>query len=322
MLDKIQAPIAQHMRYFDKRFREETRSGIALLDVVMSYMLRKKGKRVRPMLVFLSAGLHGEINDRSYRAAVLIELLHTATLLHDDVVDGATKRRGLFSLNSIWKNKVAILVGDFLLSRGLLLSLRHEDYTLLHLVTEAVEQMSEGELLQVQKTRKLNMNYEEYLRIIEKKTASLFSVCCQLGASSTGASADTMTQMRSLGYKLGTAFQMRDDLFDYEENGPIGKPFALDIQQKKITLPLLYALKDCRASERRRILGLLKHRSDSSSARKQIVSFVRASKGISYTRSCMQQYGEEALVLLDRMPDSSYRDALKQLVHFTIQRSS
>ena len=321
MLDKIQAPITRHIRQFEKQFRKETRSGVALLDVVMSYMLRKKGKRIRPILVLLSAGINGKINECSYRAAVLIELLHTATLLHDDVVDDSTKRRGLFSVNSVWKNKVAVLVGDFLLSRGLLLSLRHKDYALLHLVTEAVEQMSEGELLQAQKTRKLNMSYEEYLQIVEKKTASLLSACCQLGASSTDASTDVITQMRILGQKMGIAFQMRDDLFDYEENGLTGKPFALDIQQKKITLPLLYALENCYASKRRHILGLLRRRSNSSSARKQIVSFVRSSEGISYTRSCMNRYGEEALLILEKMPVSVYRDAMCQLIQFATQRN-
>ena len=320
MLEKIQAPIAEHMRRFDKQFREETRSRVALLDLIMSYMLRKKGKRMRPMLVFLSAGLHGEINDRSYRAAVLIELLHTATLLHDDVVDGATQRRGLFSVNSVWKNKIAVLVGDFLLSRGLLLSLRNKDYALLHLVTEAVEQMSEGELLQAQKTRKLNMRYEEYLQIIEKKTASLLATCCQLGATSVDAPPEALTRMRKLGYKLGIAFQIRDDLFDYEENGPAGKPFALDIQQKKITLPLLYALAQCSPIERKHVLGLLKRQSGSAATRRKIMDFVKASKSLTYTRNCMEQYGAEALSLLAELPASSYRAALQQLVYFAMQR--
>lgn len=320
MLDQIQAPILKHMRSFDRKFRTEIRSQVTLLDMIMAYILRRKGKRIRPILVFLSAGLYGEINERSYRAAMLMELLHTATLIHDDVVDGAAKRRGLFSIHSVWKNKIAVLVGDFLLSRGLLLALRHKDYALLHLLTTAVEQMSEGELLQAQKTRKLNMRYEEYLQIIEKKTASLLATCCQLGAASTGASPEQLNRMYDLGRALGIAFQMRDDLFDYEENGPAGKPFALDIQQKKITLPLLYALAQCGPQERRRIRHLLRHKSHRAAVRKDIVSFVEDFGGLSHTRTHMQQYGAKALALLEECAESPYRKALQQLIHFAMQR--
>ena len=320
MLHHIERPIAEHMQQFDKQFRKEARSQVTLLDVVLFYMLRKKGKRLRPMLVLLSAGLYGQISERSYRAAVLIELLHTATLLHDDVIDGAAKRRGIFSVNSVWKNKVSVLAGDFLLSRGLLLALRHKDYDLLHIVTQAVEQMSEGELLQAQKTRKLNMHYEEYMQIIKKKTASLLASCCQVGAASVGAAPVDVEQIGVLGYKLGIAFQMRDDLFDYEENGPSGKPFALDIKQKKITLPLLYALQQCDMLKRRCMLSLLRRRSYSLVARRRIVGFVRSHGGIEYTRNHMESYGNEALSTLNQLPPSPYKESLELLVRFSMQR--
>lgn len=320
MLHEIEHPIAAQMQQFDQRFKAEIRSQVTLLDMVMSYILRKKGKRLRPILVFLCAGLYGSIEERSYRAAMLIELLHTATLLHDDVVDRASERRGLFSVNSIWKNKVSVLAGDFLLSRGLLIAMRHQDYDLLEIVTHTVEEMSQGELLQVQKTTKLNIQYEEYLQIIKKKTASLLAGCCQLGASSVGASIQEIERMKQLGYQLGIAFQMRDDLFDYEENGPAGKSFGLDIQEKNLTLPILYALNKASPLQRSSIRSLLKRKRYSLGARRKIVKFVRTQGGLTYTRNLMEQYTSEAMRILKDLEPSVYKSALLHLVEFTTQR--
>ena len=286
----------------------------------MSYILRKKGKRLRPILVFLSAGLYGSISERSYRAAILIELLHTATLLHDDVVDDASKRRGLFSVNSVWKNKASVLSGDFLLSRGLVIALRNKDYDLLEIVTHAVEEMSQGELLQAQKALKLNVQHEEYIDIIRKKTASLLSSCCQLGAASVSAPREEIERMSQLGYQLGIAFQIRDDLFDYEEHRPTGKPTGLDIKQKNLTLPILYALNSCSSLQRVRIRYLLKRKSHTVSVSREIIDFVRKRDGLTYARNLMEQYASEATRILGELKPSVYRTALLRLTQFITAR--
>ena len=297
MIDKIQAPIATEVAKFDKFFKKEIQSNTTLLNIVLRYFLRKKGKRIRPVLVFLSAGLCGNINERTYRAALLVELLHTATLVHDDIVDEAKTRRGLFTINKIWKNKVAVLVGDFLLSKGMLVALKNKDYDLLHIVSQAVEQMSEGELLQYQKTRKLNMNYEEYFQIIEKKTASLLAVCCQVGAASSSDTEEEAALLKRIGLKLGLCFQIRDDLFDYETHAWSGKTFGLDFQNKKITLPLIYALSKSPSKTRREILRTLKERKKSLHSSK-IIDFTHTFGGVEFARRTMQTYAQEAQQLL------------------------
>src|SRR3954470_7304910 len=244
---------------FEKKFRSSMKSSVPLLDRITHYIVKRKGKQMRPMFVFLTAGLCGEINERSHRAATLIELLHTATLVHDDVVDDSNERRGFFSINALWKNKIAVLVGDYLLSKGLLLSVNNNDHHLLKIVSEAVKIMSEGELLQIEKARKLDIKEEIYFEIIRQKTASLIASCCACGAASTGASEEVVSKMHQFGELIGIAFQIKDDLFDYGPDGKIGKPTGIDIKESKMTLPLIHVLTLASSSDRRRIINIVKN---------------------------------------------------------------
>ncbi|HET9485989.1 MAG TPA: polyprenyl synthetase family protein, partial [Chryseosolibacter sp.] len=271
-LDDIKAPIAREMQEFEPRFRASMKTRVLLLDKIMSYIVKRKGKQMRPMFVFLSAGTCGGINDSTFRGASLIELLHTATLVHDDVVDEANYRRGFFSVNALWKNKVAVLVGDFLLSRGLILSIENRDFNLLKIVTNAVKEMSEGELLQIEKSRRLDINEEVYYDIIRQKTASLIASCCAVGASSSGATDDVVEKMREFGEKIGMAFQIKDDLFDYGEM-EIGKPLGIDIKEKKMTLPLIYALSQSGWLEKRRIISIVKNESEKPRKVKEVIAY-------------------------------------------------
>ena len=321
MLKEIEKSIASHLREVDRLFVASSQSHVALLDVVLRYVLRGKGKRIRPILVLLTSGVHGRIDEGSYRAAALVELLHTATLIHDDVVDGAGQRRGLFSIPAVWKNKVAVLVGDFLFSRTLGLSLTHKDDSLLRVVNQAVVQITEGELLQLQKLRKVNMREKEYLQIIEKKTASLLAACCQMGALVGGASSAEEEQMRRFGLTLGLVFQMRDDLFDYEHIPPAGKPLGLDLQERKMTLPLLHALSVAPLSLRRSMRSLLTQKKKATpKVRQQICDFVRRHDGIAHTRRCMEDLCHKAQGFIEPLPDSSYKRSLLDLVAFCLQR--
>lgn len=320
-LDDIKAPIAREMDEFEKKFRSSMKTHVMLLDKIMNYIVKRKGKQMRPMFVFLSAGACGGINESTYRGASLIELLHTATLVHDDVVDEANYRRGFFSVNALWKNKVAVLVGDFLLSRGLILSVENRDFDLLTIVTNAVREMSEGELLQMEKSRRLDITEEVYFEIIRQKTASLISSCCAVGASSSGATVDVVNIMRSFGEKIGIAFQIKDDLFDYGEE-EIGKPLGIDIKEKKMTLPLIHALANAGWIERRRIIGIVKNESDKPKKVKEVIQFVKNSGGIEYAQRMMNNYHQEALQLLHHFPESAYKKSLIQLVQFTIDRNS
>jgi octaprenyl-diphosphate synthase len=272
------------------------------------------------MFVFLSAGVAGTITEASYRGAALIELLHTATLVHDDVVDDASYRRGFFSVNALWKNTIAVLVGDYLLSRGLLLSVDHGDFGLLRIVSNATREMSEGELLQMEKARKLDITEEVYYEIIRQKTASLISSCCAVGAASAGADDDTVKYLREFGEKIGMAFQIKDDLFDYGNN-EIGKPRGIDIREKKMTLPLIYALNKSEKPERKHILKLIKKKSDSNAVVREVIDFVRQKGGLTYAEEVMEQYYQDALSMLDRFPESQYRQSLGDLVTYTIQRT-
>jgi octaprenyl-diphosphate synthase len=318
-LKEIQAPIALEMKEFEKKFRDSMKSKVLLLDKIMTYIVKRKGKQMRPMFVFLSAGTAGSINESTYRGAALIELLHTATLVHDDVVDDAHYRRGFFSINALWKNKIAVLVGDYLLSRGLLLSVDHEDYDLLKIVSEATREMSEGELLQMEKARKLDIDEEVYYEIIRQKTASLIASCCAVGACSGGADEAAKSKMRLFGEKVGMAFQIKDDLFDYGTS-EIGKPIGIDIREKKMTLPLIYALKNTNGSNRRRTIHIIKKQSHKKKKVQEVIDFVRSAGGIEYAREVMLKYYEDALEILKGFADSPYKQALGDLVQFTIER--
>lgn len=320
-LDNIKAPIAREMDEFEKKFRSSMKTHVMLLDKIMNYIVKRKGKQMRPMFVFLSAGTCGGIQESTYRGASLIELLHTATLVHDDVVDEANYRRGFFSVNALWKNKVAVLVGDFLLSRGLILSVENKDFNLLSIVTNAVREMSEGELLQMEKSRRLDITEEVYFEIIRQKTASLISSCCAVGASSSGASEEAVGIMQNFGEKIGLAFQIKDDLFDYGEE-EIGKPLGIDIKEKKMTLPLIYALSKASWMERRRIISIVKNESEKPKKVKEVIQFVKASGGIEYAQKIMNNYHQEALQLLNHFPESAYKTSLTQLVQFTIDRNN
>lgn len=275
---------------------------------------------MRPMFVFFAAGLCGKITDSTYRGASLVELLHTASLVHDDVVDNANERRGFFSINALWKNKVAVLVGDFLLSKGLLLSVNNNEHDLLKIVSEAVEQMSEGELLQIEKARKLDIEEEIYYEIIRKKTASLIASCCASGACSAKADADTIELMRLFGEKVGLAFQIKDDLFDFGLDD-VGKPVGNDIKEKKMTLPLIYALSQTSKSEKRRIINLVKNHNENTEKVEEVIQFVRSSGGLEYATGRMMEFQQEAFDILAKFPDNVYKEGLKQLVTFTTERN-
>ena len=320
-LEDIKAPIAREMQEFEPKFRASMKTRVLLLDKIMSYIVKRKGKQMRPMFVFLSAGTCGGINDSTFRGASLIELLHTATLVHDDVVDEANYRRGFFSVNALWKNKVAVLVGDFLLSRGLILSIENKDFNLLKIVTTAVKEMSEGELLQIEKSRRLDINEEIYYDIIRQKTASLIASCCAVGASSSGASGEIVEKMRAFGEKIGMAFQIKDDLFDYGEM-EIGKPLGIDIKEKKMTLPLIYALSQSGWLEKRRIISIVRNESEKPKKVKEVIAYVKQSGGIQYAVEKMNQFHREALAILESFPKSDYRSSLKDLVQFTIDRTN
>jgi len=318
---EIKASIADEMNEFEIRFKQSMKSNTPLLDKISNYIIKRKGKQMRPMFVFLTAKLCGEVNDSTYTAASLIELLHTATLVHDDVVDDANLRRGFFSINALWKNKIAVLVGDFLLSRGLLLSIDNGEFNLLRIVSHAVREMSEGELLQMEKARKLNITEEIYFDIIRQKTASLIAACCQSGAHSVNAGPDAEKRMNQFGEKVGIAFQIKDDLFDYNSNGDdIGKPTGIDIKEKKMTLPLIYALSKASVSDRRWIIRTIKRDNTNKAKVQRVVDFVFQSGGIEYAQEIMLRYRKEALEILFSFEDSESRRALEGLVNYTIER--
>jgi octaprenyl-diphosphate synthase len=311
--------IGEELQQFEIHFREAVKSRVALLDRIMQYIVKRKGKQLRPMFVLLAAKLGGPINDTSYRAASLVELLHTATLVHDDVVDEAMERRGFFSINAIWKNKIAVLVGDYLLSKGLLLSLNNKDHLVLQILSNAVKEMSEGELLQIEKSRNLNLSEEVYYEIIKGKTASLLASSCAAGASSTFESEYAVEQMRLFGEKVGMAFQIKDDLFDYG-SANVGKPTGNDIREKKLTLPLIYTLNNCDASTRKRIIYIVKNENTQANKVKYIIEQVEAFGGIEYATKKMFAYRDEALDVLHKFPNSEVRDALEELVRYTTDR--
>ncbi len=319
-LKDIQAPVSTEMVAFEKKFRASMKTNVVLLDKIMGYIVKRKGKQMRPLFVFLSAGVNGGITESTYTGASMIELLHTATLVHDDVVDDAHYRRGFFSVNALWKNKIAVLVGDFLLSRGLLLSLENDDYPLLKIVSKAIKEMSEGELLQMEKARRLDITEEVYYEIIRGKTASLIASCCEIGAYSSGQNSEGVSALRDFGLNVGMAFQIKDDLFDYGAF-EIGKPTGIDIKEKKMTLPLLYALRQVKSGEKKSIIGKIKKSDKNKKYIGEVIAFVKANGGIEYATSVMEDYHQKAIATLTSFPESPYRDSLEELVRFTIART-
>ncbi len=318
-LDEIKQPIAGELDAFEQKFKASMQSSVPLLDRITHYIVKRKGKQIRPMFVFFAASLCGGITEATHRGAALVELLHTATLVHDDVVDNSYERRGFFSINALWKNKIAVLVGDFLLSKGLLLSINNGDFGLLKIVSEAVKQMSEGELLQIEKARRLDIDEAVYYEVIRQKTASLIASCCACGAASAGADAETIEKMRLFGEKVGIAFQIKDDLFDFGTDD-IGKPLGIDIKEKKITLPLIYALNKSGSAEKRRIINLVKNHNEEADKVAEIIDYVRNSGGMDYASRQMEIYQQEAFDILNELPEHSSRNALQQLVRFTTER--
>ena len=318
-MDFVQNVIGEELNIFEKKFADSVKSHAPLLDRIMNYIIKRKGKQLRPMFVFLSAKLNAPINERTYRAAALVELLHTATLVHDDVVDESLERRGFFSINAIWKNKIAVLVGDYLLSKGLLLSTENNDFEHLKIVSEAVKQMSEGELLQIEKSRNLNLDEVVYFEIIRNKTASLLSAACAVGACTTSNDNAIISRMKAFGEKVGIAFQIKDDLFDYGTDD-IGKPTGNDIKEKKLTLPLIYTLNNIEKSKKRELINIVKNENNNPKRVKYLVDRVTETGGIQYAQGKMNFYRDEALGILYEFPESEVRQALEKLVRYTTDR--
>lgn len=312
--------IGAELEQFEIHFREAVKSRVPLLDRIMHYIVKRKGKQLRPMFVLLSARLGGEINESSYRAASLVELLHTATLVHDDVVDDAMERRGFFSINALWKNKIAVLVGDYLLSKGLLLSLNNDDFKVLQILSDAVRLMSEGELLQLEKSRNLNLKEEVYYEIIKGKTASLLAAACAAGAYTTFKDEVAVQDMKRFGELVGMAFQIKDDLFDYGTLD-IGKPTGNDIKEKKLTLPLIYTLNNCDNATRKKLIYIVKNENTDKDKVRFILDQVVQSGGIQYATDKMHAFKDEALTILHRFPQSAAKDALEELVRYTTERN-
>lgn len=318
-LSTIKAPIAKELKDFEMHFRDSMRSQVPLLDKITFYIVRRKGKQVRPMFVFLSAKLCGETSDSTYTAASLVELLHTASLVHDDVVDDSYERRGFFSINALWKNKIAVLVGDFLFSRGMLLALKNKEFRILEIGSEAVKAMSEGELLQIEKARRLDIKEEVYYEVIRQKTASLIAFACSAGAASSTKDEALIQRMLLFGEKIGIAFQIRDDLFDFGTDD-VGKPLGIDIKEKKMTLPLIYALENTDKSTKRHIINMIKRHSNKPEKVKEVIDFVRQSGGLEYTRKAMYRFRDEAFELLHQFPPSEVRQSMEDLVIFVTDR--
>lgn len=321
-LSDLSHPIQEELKRFQEAYKSSMKSKVGLVELVTRFILRQKGKKVRPILVLLSGKLAGTINDRTYRGAILVELLHTATLVHDDVVDNAEQRRGFPSINAVWKNKIAVLMGDYLLARGLMLAVDGKDFDFLKVITNTVKRMSEGELLQTSKTRRLNIDEPTYYRIISDKTASLLSTCCEIGARSVTRDEEKIEAMKNYGEYLGIAFQIRDDILDYVgKTSIIGKPLGGDIREKKITLPLIYALNNSEKPEAQKIIKAIKSGADNKKIN-EIIEFVIGKKGIEYADSMALQYSEKAKACLTVFPDSVAKSSLQDLVDFVVERKN
>ena len=321
IVEQIKQPIQNEMEFFEVKFKASMISKVSLLNRITHYIVKRKGKQMRPMFVFLVAKMvsNGDFKEKTYRGAATIELIHTATLVHDDVVDDSNRRRGFFSLNALWKNKIAVLVGDFLLSKGLLLSIDNDDFDILKHISVAVREMSEGELLQIEKARQLNITEEVYFDIIRKKTATLIAACTAIGASSVDADKEDVEKMRKFGEIIGTAFQIKDDLFDYGED-KIGKPTGIDIKEQKMTLPLIYTLNNCTKKEKRWLINSVKKHNTNKERVKEVIDFVKENGGIEYTIQKMKEYQTEAFDILNTYPDSPYKKSLTLLVNYVIER--
>lgn len=318
---QIKQPIQQEMELFEKKFYESMSSKVALLNRITYYIVNRKGKQMRPMFVFLTAKMisGGTIEERTYRGACVIELIHTATLVHDDVVDDSNRRRGFFSINALWKNKIAVLVGDYLLSKGLLLSIDHGDFDLLRIISVAVREMSEGELLQIEKARRLDITEDIYYEIIRQKTATLIAACCALGARSVSEDEAQVETMRKFGELIGMAFQIKDDLFDYTDEA-IGKPTGIDIKEQKMTLPLIYALNNCSDKEKSWCINSIKNHNKDKKRVAAVIQFVKDKNGLTYAEQKMSQFQQEALALIQNFPNSTYKDSLTLMVNYVIER--
>jgi octaprenyl-diphosphate synthase len=318
-INQIRLPIAADIDVFEEKFKASMHSDAPLLDRITHYIVKRKGKQIRPMFVFFAAKLCGGIIESTHRGAALVELLHTATLVHDDVVDNAYERRGFFSINALWKNKIAVLVGDYLLAKGLLLSVNNGEFKLLQIVSEAVKQMSEGELLQIEKVRRMDISESLYYDVIRQKTASLIASCCACGAASAGADEETVEKMRLFGEKVGIAFQIKDDTFDFGTDD-VGKPLGIDIKEKKVTLPLIYALNKSDRAEKKRIINLVKNHKDDPIKIQEIIDFVNSKQGVQYANEQMVQYQQEAFDILYTFEPGEARTGLEQLVRYTTER--
>ncbi|MBT3621216.1 MAG: polyprenyl synthetase family protein [Flavobacteriales bacterium] len=320
ILKHIKAPIKDEMNLFEQKFKDSLKSNVSLLDSIMHYIIKRKGKQMRPMFVFLSAKLFGKFEENTYRAASMIELLHTATLVHDDVIDEANFRRGFFSINALWKNKIAVLVGDFLLSRGLLLAVKHEEFELLKIMSTAVQDMSEGELLQIEKARKLDITEKVYFDIIRQKTATLIAACCASGANSVGQNKEVVERMRLFGEKAGIAFQIKDDLFDYTQSPLIGKPTGIDIREQKMTLPLIYTLNSVDKKLKNYIINIIKnhHKDDVKVA--EVIALVKENGGLEYAKKAMHNYHNNAVEIINKFEDNQAKESLILLLDYVINR--
>ena len=320
VLTRIRRPVEKEMAEFEAYFGKTMRSEIPLLNIILNYIIRRKGKQMRPLLVFLTARLNGQISEATYVAATFIELLHTASLVHDDVVDDADERRGALSINALWNSKIAVLVGDYLLSKGMLISVEKNRFDMLEIVSDAVKSMSEGELLQIQKARKLNLKEEDYFKIIKSKTAALLSACTACGARSVSEDPETIQMMKDFGENIGIAFQIRDDLLDYEGTGLTGKATGNDIKERKITLPLIHALEQTSYLKKRHILGIVKNGKKTKAETNEVIGFVSENGGMAYAEVKMNQYRDKALAILDSYPDSPVRESLREFVLYTTSR--
>ncbi|MAM30056.1 MAG: polyprenyl synthetase [Flavobacteriaceae bacterium] len=318
---RIKQPIDVEMDHFEQKFSNAMSSKVALLNRITHYVVNRKGKQMRPMFIFLIAKMcnEGEMNERTYRGASVIELIHTATLVHDDVVDDSNRRRGFFSLNALWKNKIAVLVGDFLLSKGLLLCIDNDDFDLLKIISVAVREMSEGELLQIEKARKLDITEAVYFEIIRQKTATLIAACCAMGAKAVHANEDEVENLRQFGELIGLAFQIKDDLFDYGDE-KIGKPTGIDIKEQKMTLPLIYALNNCSSEKKKWLINSVKNHNRDKKRVKEVIGFVKETGGLAYATTKMKSYQQKALALLEKYPNSPYKESLVLMVNYVIDR--
>ncbi|MEJ6791894.1 MAG: polyprenyl synthetase family protein [Lacinutrix sp.] len=321
LVEQIKLPILTEMELFEKKFKDAMLSKVPLLNRITYYIVRRKGKQMRPMFVFLVAKMvsNGEVKDRTYRGASVIELIHTATLVHDDVVDDSNKRRDFFSINALWKNKIAVLIGDYLLSKGLLLSIDNNDFDLLKIISVAVREMSEGELLQIEKARRLDITETIYYEIIRQKTATLIAACCSLGAASVKPESEDVETMRKFGELIGMAFQIKDDLFDYGTNS-IGKPLGIDIKEQKMTLPLIYVLNTVSKKDKKWVINSIKNHNKDKKRVNEVIAFVKNNGGLEYAVTKMKAFQAEALQILQKYPDSEYKSSLELMVNYVIER--